>query len=129
MPIVGDDMVSAVKAFHQRHQDRFAHSRPEADVEIVVARLAATVPQAELPFTGAPSPKRKPSFTRTLVVSGGSELNARVFVRDMLPVGFRARGPVVIAQDDATTWIPPGWRVQVDGQSALILDRHQKKPL
>jgi len=35
----------------------------------------------------------------------------------------------VIAQDDATTWIPPGWRVQVDGQSALILDRHQKKPL
>lgn len=129
VPIVGDDLISAVKAFHQRHQDRFAHSRPDADVEMVVARLAATVPQAELPFTGAPGSKRKPGFTRIPVVAGGSELNARAFVRDTLPIGFRARGPVVIEQDDATTWVPPGWRVQVDGQAALILDRHQKNRL
>jgi N-methylhydantoinase A len=126
VPIVGDDIMSAVRAFHARHQDRFAHSRPEADVEIVVARLMATVPQAELPLTKAPDSGIRPRFRRIPVVVGGSKSSARAFSRDMLPEGFRARGPVVITQDDATTWVPPGWRVRVDEQAALILDRYEK---
>lgn len=122
VPLRGHNIAGAVRAFHRRHQERYAHSRPDAAVEIVVARLVASVEQPPMPEirpTVAGRPKSRP----TRVVVDGEFKLARVFNRADLPVGFRARGPLLVVQEDATTWAPPGWRVEVDQRTALILER------
>ena len=118
----GRNIVSAVRAFHRRHQERYAHSRPDASVEIVVARLVASVKQPAVPDVLPPAAGRPRSRPAQVLVDGEFK-PARVFSRAELPVGFRARGPLLVVQEDATTWAPPGWRVDVDQQAALILER------
>jgi len=126
VPLQGSNIASAVKAFHARHAERYAHSRPGSDVEIVVARLVASVAQPPLPTIRAPADARRPRCTKARVVVDGELRSVRVFNRSELPAGFRARGPVIITQDDSTTWVAPGWRAQVDEHAALILDRYQR---
>ena len=126
VPLRGSNISSAVRAFHARHAERYAHSRPDADVEIVVARLMASVAQPPLPAIRAPTDARRPRGTKARVVVDGELRLVRVFNRSELPAGFRARGPVIITQDDSTTWVAAGWRAQVDEHAALILDRYQR---
>lgn len=123
VPLRGRNITGAVRAFHRRHHERYAHSRPDAPVEIVVARLMASVEQPSVPDVRPPAAGR-PEPRPAQVVVGGEFKPARVFSRAELPVGFRARGPLLVVQDDATTWAPPGWRVQVDQQAALVLERN-----
>ena len=122
VPIRGRHIAGAVRAFHRRHEERYAHSRPDADVEIVVARLAASVEQPAVP-TVRPRAGGLPKSHQAQIVVDGEARPARVFSRPDLPVGFRARGPLLIVQEDATTWAPPGWRAEVDQQAALLLER------
>ena len=122
VPLRGRNIGGAVRAFHQRHQERYAHSRPDAGVEMVVARLVASVEQPSVPSVPPPAAGR-PSVRPARVAVDGEFTPARVFRRPELPVGFRARGPLLIVQDDATTWAPPGWRAEVDQQAALVLER------
>ena len=123
VPLRGRNIVGAVRDFHRRHHERYAHSRPDAAVEIVVARLVASVAQPPVadvrpPAAGRPTPRP------VKVVVDGKVRSARVFRRVDLPVGFRARGPLLVVQDDATTWAPPGWRMEVDQKAALVLERN-----
>ena len=122
VPLRGRNIAGAVRAFHRRHHERYAHSRPEAAVEVVVARLIASLEQPPLPRVEVPDVGR-PQVRRTSVVIDGEVKDARVFRRAELHVGLRARGPLLVLQEDATTWVPPGWRAQVDDQAALILER------
>ncbi len=122
VPIRGRHIAGAVRAFHRRHEERYAHSRPDADVEIVVARLAASVEQPALPAV-RPRAGGRPKSRQAQIVFDGEAGPARVFSRPELPVGFRARGPLLVIQEDATTWVPPGWRAKVDQQAALLLER------
>lgn len=123
VPLRGRNIAGAVRAFHRRHHERYAHSRPEAAVEVVVARLIASLDQPPLPRVEPPVGGR-PASRRAPVVVDGQVKSARVFRRAELPVGFGARGPLLILQEDATTWVPPGWRAQVDDQAALVLERN-----
>jgi N-methylhydantoinase A len=122
VPLRGRSIAGAVRAFHQRHQERYAHSRPDAGVEIVVARLIASVEQPAIPDV-RPHSRGRPKSRPVQVVDDGESKTARMFRRDELPEGFRARGPLLVVQEDATTWAPPGWRVQVDEHAALVLER------
>ncbi len=126
VPLRGLGIARAVRAFHARHQERYAHSRPEAPVEIVVARLVAAVARPPLPPTRPPA-AGAPRAQRAPVVVGETARGARVFQRAELPGGFRAHGPLLVLQDDATTWVPPGWFATVDPQAALILSRSRTR--
>lgn len=43
--------------------------------------------------------------------------------RSELPIGWQFVGPVLIDQDDSTTYVPPGWFVEVDHGARLLLRR------
>jgi N-methylhydantoinase A len=55
--------------------------------------------------------------------AGGGRVAAAVHRRDDLPVGWTARGPLVVCEYSATTVVPPGWRVRVERTGGLVLER------
>ena len=121
VPLGRGGVSAAVGVFHEHHQQRYAHSRRSAPVEIVVARLVASVPQPSVPMS---LPSRRGSVgTRTTpaTLADGTVKSVPLLTRDELSVGFELAGPAVVTQSDATTWIPPGWHIQVDVQGALLL--------
>ena len=52
---------------------------------------------------------------------GGLERPTAVYHRDDLRAGHRFEGPAIIAQDDTTTVVPPGFDVAVDSFGNLII--------
>ena len=54
--------------------------------------------------------------------SGGWQEGHR-YARDDLGIGAEVAGPAVIHQMDATTLVPPGWRLSVADDASLSLER------
>ncbi len=112
----------SITAFHTMHQALYGFSM-EAPVELVTVRVEATgkvyapaIPQL------APAPMPTPIETRLVHFAGGSKETA-VLARDGLGAGLVFDGPAIISQLDATTLIPPGWRVEIHAAGSMLLRR------
>jgi N-methylhydantoinase A len=84
--------------FHEEHRRRFGYMR-QAPVEIVniVVRVTAKLP--------------KPSFPR--LPKGGKTWKGSLS-RNVLRAGDTVRGPSLITEDNASTYLPKGWTARVD---------------
>ncbi|RWA97311.1 hydantoinase/oxoprolinase family protein [Mesorhizobium sp.] len=121
------DHVKLAEVFHQRHQEMYSHSDPQAKVQVVNLRLVIRAPKKEprlgqIPSSNIPA---QPRASRIAWFSG-EPLNTRVYQRSDLCAGQRFEGPAVVAQDDCTTVVPPGWGVHVDEFGNLRLAKGEK---
>ena len=73
-----------------------------------------------IPFSGPTSSLR--TIERPVLTRDG-EVTARVAERSRLHVGSRLSGPLVLTQEDSTTWVPPHWEVEVDKLGNLQMAR------
>lgn len=96
------------RRFHEEHRRRYGFAREEAPVEVVNAIVRVTV--------RTPKPRFRP------LPRGGRTWRGTV-LRERLRVGDWVRGPAIVAEDNATTWIPRGWTARVDPVGHLELFR------
>jgi N-methylhydantoinase A len=114
-------LAAAADRFHELHEERFAHKRPDDPVEIVSLRATATrtVETPEYtPELGAPERLERrdcyfeeSGFTATPVYN-------RAAVADRGPLD----GPAVVEEPTSTTVVPPGATVRTDGRRNLVVD-------
>jgi N-methylhydantoinase A len=97
------------RRFHEEHRRRYGFAREEAPVEVVNAIVRATV--------RTPKPRWAP------LARGGRTWRGGTVPRDRLRAGDVVRGPAIVAEDNATTWIPRGWAARVDPVGHLELFR------
>ncbi len=64
-------------------------------------------------------PARRVRFERP----GNDSGETPVYDRYVLSAGFRAPGPAIVEEAESTTVVPPGWALEVDGASNLIVRR------
>lgn len=111
----------AIEAFHTMHEGTYGHAMRWRAVEIVNLRVRGSgiiekprfdpvmsMPHAATPFSEKASPL------------GG---NIKLFKRDELSAGAQFAGEALVFQMDSTTYVPVGWRAQVDGHKNLVLER------
>jgi N-methylhydantoinase A len=112
------------KAFDRAHQERYGYARPEAAVEIVEIELALTRPGPRLPAFPILRTTRRDALlgTHRVALARGARA-APVWRRESLGRSFAARGPLLVIEYGATTFVPPGWRVRVDASANLRLER------
>lgn len=109
-------------AFDRQHKQLFGHCDASAPVQIINLRLVIA------------SPTPKPTLNRLAVASGpvavaqqtrawidGAEHQVDVVLRASLRAGHQLTGPVIIAQDDCTTCVPPHMQVLVDEFGNLLI--------
>jgi N-methylhydantoinase A len=108
-------------AFHRLHGERYGHARPDARVEIVTARVAATgAGRPPLLPLHRPGASAAPA-ARRLSLEGG-EAVVEAWAWESLPSGYRSRGPALVLGDHATALVPRGWSWEVDRFGNLILE-------
>jgi N-methylhydantoinase A len=117
-----------VAAFHGAHRARYGHAEPSRAVEIVALRVRAEAPgvpvQPGPPLPAGSGDAQAARIGRRTVWSGRWR-TAGVYDRERLRARDRLRGPALITQLDATTFLPPGWRARVDPAGNLLLERER----
>jgi len=95
--------------FDLAHQAAYGHAFPTRPVEITAVRVRMC---AQLPPPEFIAERQTPH-----ALGGG------MFERDDLLPGAVLDGPAMIAQGDATTYVPAGWRARVDGFRNLVVEK------
>jgi N-methylhydantoinase A len=122
--IAAGDADAIAEAFHAEHARLFGHADTAAAVQMVNLRLA---------ICGAtPKPRLQPLAKANAPINprmqidawfDGREWATIVYHRDDLRAGHHFRGPAIVAQDDTTTVVPPGFDIVVDGFGNLVITR------
>ena len=129
MPLASDRLNAASlkrlsAAFHRRHKVFYGYDMPAQPVEIVNLRLVVTAtrkaPTAartikKTVLKQIVKEKRRVWFPETGFVQ------TPVYEREQLPAGWRATGPAIIEQMDATTVVPPNAIINNDALGYLHL--------
>ena len=111
-----------VESFHAEHKRRYGYSNPERDIEIVTIRLRAQIPSkrnAVQLCLGKSENLSKPEIAE--VWFDGAYRRTTITRRDALTPGRRYRGPAVITEYSATTFVPPASIYQLDGAGNLLI--------
>ncbi|HWO19498.1 MAG TPA: hydantoinase B/oxoprolinase family protein [Kofleriaceae bacterium] len=116
-------------AFEAEYRRRFAflmEGRPLVVEAVSVEAAARGEPVAErlreLPPRAAPLTPLRPALTAR-VFSGGRWHDAPLYRRDDTRPGDVIAGPAIIAEQNQTTIVEPGWRAKVTPEDHLLLER------
>lgn len=114
--------------FHALHAAKFGYDEPEAELEIMNLRLTgrALVDVAPLPELSCREADGPPSGRLPTRLQGESTLG--FFERSDLLAGDTAQGGAIVTEPTATTYLPAGWRLEVDAQGHLDLTRETSPP-
>ncbi len=114
MPLASDRLTAVglqrlAAAFHRRHKAFYGYDMPAQPVEIVNLRLVVTVARKTLPAAKVKESVKKHIVTekRRVWFAETGFVQTPVYQREQLPTGWRATGPAIIEQMDATTVVPP----------------------
>jgi len=120
--IVAGDIDAVTAAFHREHMRLFGHADPDALVQMVNLRLAicGATPKPQLPSLAKASAPALPC-ARVNAWFDASQWPTDLYHRDDLRAGHYFEGPAIIAQDDTTTVVPPGFDVTVDSFGNLVI--------
>jgi N-methylhydantoinase A len=109
-------------AFDRQHQQMFGHFAASAPVQIINLRVVIASP--------TPKPTLNPLPPADALVDVAKQVSAwidgathqvDVVLRATLRAGHQLIGPVIVAQDDCTTCVPPNMKVDVDGFGNLLI--------
>ncbi|MCY3560380.1 MAG: hydantoinase/oxoprolinase family protein [bacterium] len=110
--------------FFEEYERQFHSVAVDIPVEISALRVRGVrrSERPHLPFRGSTAPlstKEVPVLTRAGTVV------ARLAERARLHVGSRLSGPLILTQEDSTTWVPPHWEVEADRLGNLQMTRSE----
>lgn len=111
------------ESFLAEHLRSYGHVDQDAPIEIMNVRLKtlATLSRASSQ-PKSPTDLAAASSYQDVWFAEEASVRVPIYLRDTLPVGTVLQGPVIIAQFDATTVVPPNSVVTVDEALNLILE-------
>ena len=115
------------RRFSEAHRARFGIEPPGAELVVEAIRVQASGDTGEEYRWEAggdhgPPQAPRPVFTAGAVFGGARRDTPAYRRRDLRP-GHSIAGPAIIAEDHATTVVPPGWKASAEPGGHLVLAR------
>lgn len=110
--------------FFEEYERQFHSVAVDIPVEISALRVRGVrrSERPHIPFSGSTAPL---GTTERPVLTRAGEVTAKVAERSRLHVGSRLAGPLILTQEDSTTWVPPNWQVEADKLGNLQMTRSE----
>ncbi|NJQ07714.1 hydantoinase B/oxoprolinase family protein [Streptomyces lonarensis] len=130
IPVPLDTPEAMAAAFARAHRARYGFT---ADRELVVATVATEAvgppgpPSRPATAAGAGGPAPRP-VAHVPLYTGGAWREAPLLRRSDLRAGDTVEGPAILAEEDATTVVDPGWRAGAGDRGHLVLERVAPRP-
>ncbi|MEM4190009.1 MAG: hydantoinase/oxoprolinase family protein, partial [Candidatus Caldarchaeum sp.] len=111
---------ATISSFENLHEAVYGFKHSGESIEVTAARLNVIIPRAK---PSMPKPRNREANLKTAERKAyfGEWLDAAVYSRELLPVGFSFEGPAIIEEYDSTTVVPPGWRLRVDETGCMVM--------
>ncbi|MFN8937512.1 MAG: hydantoinase B/oxoprolinase family protein [Pseudomonadota bacterium] len=119
------DAAAITAAFEAAYRQRFAFLMPGRALVIEAVSVEAVGPGEPhaAAAVGAEPPPLRPQPDAKVRMHAGRWLEAGLFVRERLAPGSVVDGPAVIAEDNATTVVEPGWQARLTAAGPIELQR------
>jgi 5-oxoprolinase (ATP-hydrolysing) len=120
-----------IERFEAAYRQRYSFLMPQRAliVEAVSAEaIGASDAPEELPPAAASRTGAPQAATTVRMFTGARHHETPVFVREGLQPGDAIRGPAIIAEQNATTVVEPGWEARVTPLDHLVLERVEARP-
>jgi N-methylhydantoinase A len=114
-----------VAAFHALHAERYGYSDPRRPVEVVNVRVRVVSVTEEMivePAEVRDGDGSQAVLKEKRMYCEGEWKTGKIYDRTLVRAGDSFAGPAVIAEYSATTFLPPGARIQVDKWSNMIIE-------
>jgi N-methylhydantoinase A len=113
------------RAFDRAHEERYGHSDPAREAEIVSLRLRASA------VTRKPEQRRAKRLkqskarptSKAVVVIDGRQRRVAVYDREKLVAGEVLSSPAIVREYGSTTLVSRGWMARVDAWGNIVLRR------
>jgi N-methylhydantoinase A len=107
---------------HAAHDRRYGYANRDAVAEAVTLRVEASGPEPAAPVfeTGSLA-----ATSRIISLFHGGAWHDAMMV-DRAGITSSMRGPVVVTEYSATTFVPGGWRIEPADGAALIMEREER---
>jgi N-methylhydantoinase A/oxoprolinase/acetone carboxylase beta subunit len=118
--------LSFVSDFHKAHSKLYSYHHEERAVEIVNIRVKAVGTTKKIKLKRFPLKDKDPEGAFMKKQSIHYQVKTRqasVFNRALLATGNEINGPALIADSESTTFLPPYYKLEVDGFLNLIIQR------
>ena len=109
-------------SFHDAHERRYGYRLDDQEVEVVNARLTATVARERPPLREGRGEGDAIAGTREASVGDGWR-PVPVLDRERMGAGSRVEGPAIVELRESTCLVRDGWAGQVDDAGTLVLER------
>jgi N-methylhydantoinase A/oxoprolinase/acetone carboxylase beta subunit len=124
------DHLSCINAFHKAHQRLYSYHHPERPVEIVNIRLKSIGVTKKIRLKRRRELQKTPSKQALLqnqdLYHKGKKFRASTYLREHLEPGNQVLGPALIVDQESTTFLPPTYRLRVDGLMNLNMTKSVK---
>ncbi len=131
----GEVAAAVRRAFESEYRKRFSFLMPDRPLVIEAVSLEAVcaggrheadAPEAEARVT-RPAPKAQVRMYCADGLEGAAWRDAALHVREELAAGSLIDGPAVIAENNATTVVEPGWQARLDASGPIEMQRVQPR--
>ncbi|KVD30162.1 hydantoinase [Burkholderia ubonensis] len=120
--ILDGDIATIAEAFHREHHRLYGHSDAGSAVQVVALRLVISLPTPKPEMPKIAIGKGVPRVEAMInVYLDGAWHTVPLYHRSVLLAGHHFDGPAIIAQDDTTTCVLPGFKAVVDEYGNLLL--------
>lgn len=110
------------EAFHREHEKLYGHSDDVASIQVIALRLVISSPTPKPALKEIAVGSGSPDAQKVLeVFLDGSVRPVPLYQRAALKAFQHFEGPAIVAQDDTTTCVLPGMRVEVDVYGNLVI--------
>jgi 5-oxoprolinase (ATP-hydrolysing) len=118
-----EDMAAQFEAEYRKRYSFLMPGRALVAESVSVEAIGA--PEAsDLPPSTAARAGTQPEPAESVTIhSGGKPHRAPVFLRERLAPGDRIPGPAIIAENNSTTVVEPGWRAEITRLDHMVIER------
>ncbi len=131
VPMTHDATLASLAAqFEAGYRQRFAFLMPGRSLVIEAVSVEAVGAGERFAPVGAAAQAEAhtPSPQATVRMHSGGWLDAALYQREQLQPGAVMPGPAVIAEQNATTVVEPGWQATLAAAGHIVLDRVLPRP-
>jgi N-methylhydantoinase A len=111
--------------FHALHEERYAFSRPGAEVEVIGIEVdhLANRPLPELVPDGEDRADAEPASVRGIFVpEAGAFVSSPIYSAGEVGPGFKAAGPLIVEEPHTSVVVFPGQALSIDEHNAYTIE-------
>lgn len=109
--------------FHAAHLRAYGYEMRDQVIQSVYVAATATIASSPVEFVPYGAGQEKPNVVRrSLLTAPGTWADAIVVNRNDLRPGFILDGPAVVEESNSTTYVPPGYVLEVDSTYCLVIN-------